>query len=125
MSVRKNKKGNDALREASAVLWQTLTMGLNYIGFVEKGNDINDAGSVDMVVSDGFCRQYRAEIHAEGTAHFITALIAPQSFKSRPDAAQSLGIYLARSASNYLAQSSLTRSVTMVRFLVGLNWYCC
>ena len=107
------QKGNDALREASAVL-SNPENGLNYKGFIE-GNDITQ-GSVDVVVSDGFAGNIALKT-AEGTAHFITTLMR-RSFKSSILA--KLGYLLARPALKYL-RNQLDPQRYNGAVLVGLN----
>ncbi len=85
------QKGNDSLREASAVL-SNPENGLNYVGFIE-GNDITK-GSVDIVVADGFSGNIALKT-AEGTAHFISTLLR-RSFNSSFMA--KIGFLLARQA---------------------------
>ncbi len=51
-------KGNQQVKEAAALL--QAAPGLNYIGFVE-GDGVY-RGEADVVVCDGFCRQYFAQV---------------------------------------------------------------
>lgn len=107
------QKGNDALREASAIL-SNPENGLNYAGFVE-GNDIN-RGTVDVVVSDGFSGNISLKT-IEGTAHFITTLLR-QSFKSSLMA--KIGYLFARSALKHL-RARLDPQRYNGAVLLGLN----
>ena len=52
-------KGLEEVREAGRILRETPLPGLDYVGFVE-GNDIG-TGVVDVVVTEGLCRQHRAQ----------------------------------------------------------------
>jgi len=107
------QKGNDALREASAIL-SNPDNGLNYVGFVE-GNDINK-GTVDIVVSDGFSGNIALK-SMEGTAHFITTLLR-RSFKSGLMA--KIGYLFARSALKIL-RNKLDPQRYNGAVLLGLN----
>ena len=107
------QKGNDALREASAIL-SNPENGLNYAGFIE-GNDIN-RGTVDVVVSDGFSGNISLKT-IEGTAHFITTLLR-QSFKSSLMA--KIGYLFARSALKHL-RARLDPQRYNGAVLLGLN----
>lgn len=84
-------KGNDAVREAASVL-REVSLPLRFKGFVE-GNDIG-AGTVDVVVTDGFTGNVALKT-AEGTARLCTTFIR-QAFRSSLLA--SLGYLLARGA---------------------------
>lgn len=64
-------KGNDAVRKAAAVL-QSSALALDFHGFVE-GNDIA-AGTVDVVVTDGFTGNVALKT-AEGTAKLYAHLL--------------------------------------------------
>ncbi len=70
-------KGHDEVREAHKLLKEH-GLGLNYHGFVE-GTDLC-AGTVDVVVTDGFTGNIALKT-AEGTARFIQDLLK-QAFKS-------------------------------------------
>ncbi|MBM3559657.1 MAG: phosphate acyltransferase PlsX [Alphaproteobacteria bacterium] len=64
-------KGNEVLREAARILRET-PFGGEFVGFVE-GDDI-PAGSVDVVVADGFAGNVALKT-AEGTAKLLNAFI--------------------------------------------------
>ena len=70
-------KGHDDVREAHQLLREN-ALGLNYYGFVE-GTDLC-AGTVDVVVTDGFTGNVALKT-AEGTARFIKDLLK-SAFKS-------------------------------------------
>jgi phosphate acyltransferase len=84
-------KGHDEVRQAHQLL-RAGEFGLNYHGFVE-GDDIC-AGTVDVVVTDGFTGNIALKT-AEGAARFIKSLLK-DAFKSSPLAM--LGAVLAGSA---------------------------
>ncbi|HUN51014.1 MAG TPA: hypothetical protein VMU42_07850, partial [Candidatus Sulfotelmatobacter sp.] len=65
-------KGNDAVREAAARLRDTFSP-LSFYGFVE-GDDIA-AGTVDVVVTDGFTGNIALKT-AEGTARLVSGLLS-------------------------------------------------
>jgi len=64
-------KGHETLKDAAALLRET-TLPLHFHGFVE-GDDI-PAGTVDVVVTDGFTGNVAVKI-AEGTASLVTGFI--------------------------------------------------
>ncbi len=69
-------KGNDALREAHAIL-SGLDLPIKYHGFIE-GDDIA-AGTVDVVVTDGFTGNVALKT-AEGTSRLISQFLS-QTFR--------------------------------------------
>ena len=62
------QKGHEELREASAILRQ-IDLPMEFIGFVE-GDDIT-AGTVDVIVTDGFSGNIALKA-AEGTSRMFT-----------------------------------------------------
>lgn len=64
-------KGNEAVKQASAIL-QESTLPIKFHGFVE-GDDIG-AGVVDVIVTDGFTGNIALKM-AEGTAHMLTRFL--------------------------------------------------
>lgn len=106
-------KGHDAIREA-ARLMRTTNLGFRFHGFVE-GNDIS-AGTVDVVVSDGFTGNVALKT-AEGAARMISDMLRQEltsSIRSR------IGALLAMPALNRLRERLDPRRVNGAVFL-GLN----
>ncbi len=64
-------KGHSSIREAAELLRDT-ELGLNFVGFVE-GDDIS-AGTVDVVVTDGFTGNVALK-SAEGTARLVAGFM--------------------------------------------------
>lgn len=106
-------KGNDAVRTAAAILKEG-TLPLNFYGFVE-GNDIA-AGTVDVVVSDGFTGNIALK-SAEGLAKLYTRFLR-DAFSSSWMA--KLGYLLARSALVKVKHRTDPRRYNGAMFL-GLN----
>lgn len=109
-------KGHDDLREAAVILRQS-DVPLNFHGFVE-GDDIC-AGTVDVVVTDGFTGNVALKT-AEGTAR-LTSEFLRQSFKHSLMA--KLGYVFARPALNKLRARMDPRKYNGAMFL-GLNGIC-
>lgn len=109
-------KGHDDLREAALILRQD-AVELNFHGFVE-GDDIG-AGSVDVVVTDGFTGNIALKT-AEGTAR-LTSEFLRQSFQHSLMA--KLGYIFARPALNKLRARMDPRKYNGAMFL-GLNGIC-
>ena len=84
-------KGNEAVREAAAILRET-TLPIEFAGFIE-GNDIA-AGAVDVAVTDGFTGNVALKF-AEGTANLISRFLR-ECFRSSWRAR--MGYLLARPA---------------------------
>lgn len=84
-------KGNEAVRKAALVL-QTTDLPIKFYGFIE-GDDIG-AGTVDVIVTDGFTGNVALKT-AEGTIHMFVAFMK-ESLASSPLAG--LGALLARGA---------------------------
>lgn len=72
-------KGHDEIKEAASILQQVTFPG-KYVGFVE-GNDI-PAGTVDVVVTDGFTGNVALKT-AEGVSKLISTMLK-KSLKSSP-----------------------------------------
>lgn len=106
-------KGNDALKEASAVL-RELDLPMTFHGFVE-GDDI-PAGTVDVVVSDGFSGNIALKT-AEGTAKLYGDFLR-DAFRSSLTA--SIGYLFARRALKKLRARLDPRLYNGAMFL-GLN----
>ncbi len=106
-------KGNDAVRGAAAIL-RDGKLPLNFYGFVE-GNDIA-AGTVDVVVSDGFTGNIALK-SAEGLAKLYTRFLR-DAFSSSLWA--KLGYLLARTALVKVKQRTDPRRYNGAMFL-GLN----
>jgi glycerol-3-phosphate acyltransferase PlsX len=105
-------KGNDALRDANALLRARPDMA--YHGFIE-GDDIA-AGTVDVVVTDGFSGNVALKT-AEGTAKLIAEFLR-QTFKSSPIAM--IGYLFARHSLRKLRHRMDPRRYNGAVFL-GLN----
>jgi len=88
-------KGNEEVREAAAILRDS-DLPIAFRGFVE-GDDIG-AGTVDVVVTDGFTGNVALKT-AEGTINFYTKMLK-QAFLSSLIAR--IGYFLARGAINNL-----------------------
>ncbi|MEO5373472.1 MAG: phosphate acyltransferase PlsX [Alphaproteobacteria bacterium] len=109
-------KGNDAVRTASAIL-KSSKLPIHFYGFVE-GDDIG-AGTVDVVVTDGFTGNVALKT-AEGTAKLLSGFLK-EAFSS--SLAARLGYLLARSALNKVKLRSDPRRYNGAMFL-GLNGIC-
>ncbi len=106
-------KGHESIREA-ARLMRTTNLGFRFHGFVE-GDDIS-AGTVDVVVSDGFTGNIALKT-AEGAARMISDLLREElnsSVRSR------MGALMALPALNRLRERLDPRRVNGAVFL-GLN----
>ncbi len=108
-----DRKGNDAVKTAANALRET-HLPLAFYGFVE-GNDIC-AGTVDVVVTDGFTGNIALKT-AEGTVKFYSSFLR-RAFKSSILA--SLGYLLAKSSLNKLKVRTDPRRYNGAMFL-GLN----
>tara|TARA_E500000331_G_scaffold347640_1_gene388110 strand:+ start:282 stop:1301 length:1020 start_codon:yes stop_codon:yes gene_type:complete len=109
-------KGNSAVKEAAAVLQDT-HLPIKFHGFVE-GDDIG-AGTVDVIVTDGFTGNVALKT-AEGTAKFFSqALRDVLTSSSRA----SLGALIAKPALNQLKIKLDPRRYNGAMFL-GLNGIC-
>ncbi len=106
-------KGHEEVRRAAAALRDT-RLPLRYHGFVE-GDDIA-AGTVDVIVADGFSGNIALK-SAEGTARLYSEFLR-QAFKSSPSAR--LGYVFARRALNKLRARVDPRRYNGAVFL-GLN----
>lgn len=106
-------KGNDALREAAAAL-REIDLPMTFHGFVE-GDDIA-AGTVDVVVTDGFSGNVALKT-AEGTAKLYADFLR-DTFRSSFTA--SIGYLLARRALKKLRARLDPRRYNGAMFL-GLN----
>jgi len=109
-------KGNETVKEAAARLRQVELPG-TFHGFVE-GNDI-PAGTVDVVVTDGFTGNVALKI-AEGTAKLYTEWLR-RTFRS--SIAARLGYLLARNAFAKLRKRADPRQYNGAMFL-GLRGIC-
>jgi len=106
-------KGRDAVKAASAILRDT-RLPIRFEGFVE-GDDIA-AGSVDVVVTDGFTGNIALKT-AEGTARLLREFVR-QAFKSSLLA--KVGFLMARSALRKMHVRTDPRRYNGAMFL-GLN----
>jgi glycerol-3-phosphate acyltransferase PlsX len=106
-------KGNEEVREAAAILRDS-DLPIAFKGFVE-GDDIG-AGTVDVVVTDGFTGNVALKT-AEGTINFYTKMLK-QAFVSSWIAR--LGYLLARGAINNLRHKMDPRRYNGA-MLLGLN----
>ena len=106
-------KGNDAVREASARLRMTMTP-IRFYGFVE-GDDIT-AGTVDVVVTDGFTGNVAVKT-AEGTAKLFSEFLEAAF---RHSLMARIGYIFARRALRNLRLRSDPRRYNGAMFL-GLN----
>jgi glycerol-3-phosphate acyltransferase PlsX len=109
-------KGNSEVKEAAAIL-QTAHLPIKFHGFVE-GDDIG-AGTVDVVVTDGFTGNVALKT-AEGTAKLFGQALK-QALKSSP--LSILGALLAKPALNRLKMHLDPRRYNGAMFL-GLNGIC-
>ncbi|MFN3076388.1 MAG: phosphate acyltransferase, partial [Alphaproteobacteria bacterium] len=109
-------KGNEAVRGASTILKES-GLPIRFQGFVE-GDDIG-AGTVDVVVTDGFTGNVALKT-AEGTAKLYSSFLR-EAFASSLIAR--LGYLLARSALNRVKQRTDPRRYNGAMFL-GLNGIC-
>lgn len=109
-------KGNDAVKKAAGIL-QGSNLSICFHGFVE-GDDIA-AGTVDVVVTDGFTGNVALKT-AEGTARLLTHFLK-QSLLSSPRAR--LGGWLAGPALRRMANRTDPRNYDGAMFL-GLNGVC-
>ena len=108
------QKGNDAVREAAGILREIKNMPFDFHGFVE-GDDI-PAGTVDVVVTDGFSGNIALKT-AEGTSRLIGQFLR-DAFQS--SLMSKLGYLLARGAIGQLRQRIDPRRYNGAMFL-GLN----
>jgi len=106
-------KGNEEVREAASILRQS-DLPIAFKGFVE-GDDIG-AGTVDVVVTDGFTGNVALKT-AEGTINFYTKMLR-QAFAS--SWISRLGYLLARGAINNLRSKMDPRKYNGA-MLLGLN----
>ena len=109
-------KGNSAVKEAAAILQDT-HLPISFYGFVE-GDDIG-AGTVDVIVTDGFTGNVALKT-AEGSVKLFSQALK-QALTSSPLA--SLGALLARPALNQLKAHFDPRRYNGAMFL-GLNGIC-
>ncbi|MBX3518239.1 MAG: phosphate acyltransferase PlsX [Rhodospirillales bacterium] len=109
-------KGNDAVKKAAAIL-QGSALSIRFHGFVE-GDDIA-AGTVDVVVTDGFTGNVALKT-AEGTARLLTHFLK-QALLSSPRAR--LAGWLAAPALRRMANRTDPRQHDGAMFL-GLNGVC-
>ena len=109
-------KGNEAVREAALVLQQT-SLPIKFYGFVE-GDDIC-AGTVDVVVTDGFTGNIALKT-AEGTIKLFGQFLK-EALLSSP--MSRLGAFLARPALETLRKRVDPRQYNGA-MLVGLNGIC-
>jgi len=111
-----NLKGNEAVKKAAMILQET-PLPIKFYGFVE-GDDIG-AGTVDVVVTDGFTGNIALKT-AEGTAKMFGGFLKQalsQSLMSR------VGALLARSALKKFKMQVDPRRYNGAMFL-GLNGIC-
>lgn len=108
-----DQKGHEHIRSAAAILRAT-TLPLDFRGFIE-GDDIG-AGTVDVIVTDGFTGNVALKT-AEGMAKLITTFLR-ESFKSSLMAR--IGYVLCRTALKRLSQRVDPRRYNGAMFL-GLN----
>ncbi len=109
-------KGNSAVKEAAAIL-QEAHLPIKFHGFVE-GDDIG-AGTVDVIVTDGFTGNVALKT-AEGTAKLFSQSLK-QALTSSPLAI--LGALIAKPALNRLKSHLDPRRYNGAMFL-GLNGVC-
>ena len=112
-----DQKGTEGLRQASSILGAAHSSMFSFHGFVE-GDDIG-AGTVDVVVTDGFTGNVALKT-AEGTAHLYTAFLK-EAFQSNIFAR--LGYMLARGALLRLKHKVDPRRYNGALFL-GLGGVC-
>jgi glycerol-3-phosphate acyltransferase PlsX len=106
-------KGNDTVKAAGQML-QEANLAMEYYGFVE-GDDIT-AGTVDVIVADGFTGNIAIKT-AEGTANLLTEFLA-RSF--RRSVFSRLGYLLARPALRAFRERIDPRAYNGAMFM-GLN----
>ena len=109
-------KGNSAVKEAFAIL-QNSHLPIKFYGFVE-GDDIC-AGTVDVIVTDGFTGNVALKT-AEGTAKLFSHALKQALTSS---ALATLGAFLARPALHKLKKHLDPRGYNGAMFL-GLNGVC-
>ncbi len=109
-------KGNEAVKEAALIL-QEIDLPIKFYGFVE-GDDIG-AGTVDVVVTDGFTGNIALKT-AEGTVKLFGQFLK-EALLSSP--ASRLGALLARPALETLRKRVDPRQYNGA-MLVGLNGIC-
>lgn len=109
-------KGKESVRETARILEET-HLPIEFYGFVE-GNDLG-AGTVDVIVTDGFTGNVALKI-AEGTASFVTHQLRI-ALTSNPFAM--LGALFAKSSLNKLKEKLDPRKYNGAMFL-GLNGIC-
>ena len=109
-------KGNDSVKRAASILQQS-DLPMQFVGFVE-GTDIG-AGTVDVVVTDGFTGNIALKT-AEGTVKFFGAALK-QAMTSSLSAR--LGALLSKPALNELKMRMDPRRYNGAMFL-GLNGIC-
>lgn len=110
------QKGHDSIRQAAAALRQT-PLAKNFHGFIE-GTDIG-AGTVDVIVTDGFTGNVALKT-AEGTAKLFSEFLR-RTFAS--SILSRMGYLLARGAFLKLKQRTDTRRYNGAMFL-GLQGVC-
>jgi len=110
-------KGNDAVKGAAAILQAETHLPIKFYGFVE-GDDIG-AGTVDVVVTDGFTGNVALKT-AEGTAKLFGHTLR-QALTSSPLA--KMGALFAKPALNALRAKMDPRRYNGAMFL-GLNGIC-
>ncbi len=106
-------KGNDAVREAAQILRES-KFGFDFHGFVE-GDDIG-AGTVDVVVTDGFTGNVALKV-TEGTARLIASFL---QLAFRRSVFSKIGYLLAKPALDSLRAKLDPRQYNGAMF-VGLN----
>ena len=109
-------KGNEAVKQASAIL-QESPLPIKFYGFVE-GDDIG-AGVVDVIVTDGFTGNIALKM-AEGTAHMLTRFLKEALTSSL---LARLGTFLMWPALNTFRRRIDPRRYNGAMF-VGLNGIC-
>lgn len=109
-------KGNQAVKEAASILQQS-NLAIHFYGFVE-GHDIG-AGTVDVVVTDGFTGNVALKT-AEGTSRVYSQLLK-KALTSSPRAR--LGAWLAKPALRNMRAWADPRRYDGAMFL-GLNGVC-
>ncbi|MDD9876772.1 MAG: phosphate acyltransferase PlsX, partial [Magnetovibrio sp.] len=109
-------KGNESVKAAAGILRET-DLPIKFYGFVE-GDDVG-AGTVDVVVTDGFTGNVALKM-AEGTAKFIGSTLK-QALTSSLRA--KIGALLAKPALNELKMKMDPRRYNGAMFL-GLNGIC-
>ena len=109
-------KGNEAVKKAAETL-QESSLPIKFYGFIE-GDDIG-AGTVDVVVTDGFTGNVALKT-AEGTVSLFSELLK-QSLSATPMAR--IGAFFARNALRQFKMSIDPRRYNGAMFL-GLNGIC-